>query len=48
MIEILTSVVALGHMPGPLLASWPRERGVVIELSILERLPPDRVLTTTR
>lgn len=48
MIEILTSGVALGvHVPGLLLADRLRERGVPVEVQVLERLLPPQVLATT-
>jgi hypothetical protein len=47
MIEILTSGVALGvHVPGLLLADRLRERGTPVEVSVLERLLPERKLAT--
>ncbi|MEE1804787.1 hypothetical protein PUR57_39955 [Streptomyces sp. JV176] len=48
MIEILTSGVALGvHVPGLLLADRLREQGADAEVRVLERLLPERTLTTT-
>lgn len=48
MIEILTSGVALGvHVPGLLLADRLRERGVEVNVSVLERMLPAETLETT-
>ncbi|WP_409179635.1 hypothetical protein F9C11_24115 [Amycolatopsis sp. VS8301801F10] len=48
MIEVLTSGVALGvHVPGLLLAQRLRERGAAADVSVLERLLPQRKLATT-
>ncbi|WP_406636009.1 hypothetical protein [Amycolatopsis sp. WGS_07] len=48
MIEVLTSGVALGvHVPGLLLAQRLRERGAAADVSVLERLLPERKLATT-